>query len=449
MMIALVNPGKNPEFATSEPLNIEYLAGYLEKNNFEVKIIDELVGQNVKKEINKFSPDIVGITSTTPVVLDAYRIADMCREKGILTVMGGVHVTALPEEALQHSDIVVKGEGESAMLDIINKEIKSGVISYPNIHNLDEIAMPARNLVDMDYYLRVTGNYFLHHTSPKTKTGAIITSRGCTNRCIFCHNSWRQIPLRFHSAERVVEEIKFLIENYGVEALFFMDDNLLLNKPRFKRICDLMKEEKIDITFACNSRTDTVDYETLQVAKAAGCREVSFGFESGSQRILNVLNKGTTVSQNKKAIQLCKKVGIMATGSFMIGNPTETAKDIRLTQAFIKENPLDFAGICITTPFPGTKLWEWCEQHNLIPEKVDWSKFAVSKLSIPCNDNFTREEILSFFNETDELISSFKRPIDFYWLMKMSVERPSMVLNMFSRMIKSKSLIKYVKRVKI
>jgi radical SAM superfamily enzyme YgiQ (UPF0313 family) len=448
MKIALINPGKNPEFATSEPLNIEYLAGHLEKNRFEVKIIDELVGQKVEKEINKFSPDMVGITSTTPVVPDAYRIAEMCREKEILTVMGGVHVSALPEEALHHCDVVVKGEGELALLDIIKKNIKSGAISHHNIHDLDTVPMPARELVDMDYYLRVTGNYFLHHISPNAKTGSLITSRGCTNRCIFCHNSWRQIPLRFHSAERVVEEIKFLVENYDVEALFFMDDNLLANRPRFKKICELKKKEEIDITFACNSRTDTIDLESLKMARAAGCREISFGFESGSQRILNVLNKGTTVSKNRKAIQLCKKVGIMATGSFMIGNPTETVNDIRLTQKFIKENPLDFAGICIATPFPGTKLWDWCVQHNLVPEKVDWSKFAVGKLSVPCNDNLTPEEILQFFNETDELISSFKRPIDFYWLLRTGIERPSMLLTMLSRMIKSKSLIKYMKRVK-
>src|SRR4030042_1198358 len=105
--VALINPGRKLEFGTSEPLNLEYIAANLEKNGIEVKIIDELVGQNIEKEIKKFNPDIVGITATTPLIYDAYKVADMCREMGIKTVIGGVHTSVLPQEALPHADIIV------------------------------------------------------------------------------------------------------------------------------------------------------------------------------------------------------------------------------------------------------------------------------------------------------------------------------------------------------
>lgn len=444
--VALINPGKNLEFATAEPLNLEYIASYLEKNNVEVKIIDELAGQNVKKEIRKFSPDFVGITATTPIAPDAYRIADFCREEGIKTILGGIHPSALPQEALKHSDLVVIGEGEKAMLDIVKGKIKSGAISYPYIENLDEIPFPARHLVDMEFYLTITNNAFLHHTPPDTKTAGLITSRGCPFSCIFCHNSLRKSPFRFHSAERVVSEIENLIYQYGVEALFFFDDHLFAVKSRLKKICELMIKKGLEITWGCNSRVDAVDLESLKIAYKAGCREISFGFESGSQRILDVLNKKTTVEQNKRAIELCKKIGIMVDCSFMIGSPTETVEDVKLTQKFIKENPIDFAGICITTPFPGTKLWEQCKEKNLLPKEIDWTKFDLTKFSNPIiYTDIPLSELKSLFEETDKLVAGKKRKIKISWLIKSFFKAPIKTMKIFRRT----SLIKYLKRLEV
>lgn len=447
MKVALVNPGKSIEFALIEPLNLCFIAAFLEKHNIEVKIIDELAGQNVKKSIEKFNPDIVGITAVTPLVQDAYRIADMCKEMGIRTVMGGVHASILPEEALKRADIVVKGEGEMAMLDIINKEIKSGIVSSPYIKDLDEIPIPARHLVDMDFYLRIPETHLVF-IPPNTKSCAIITSRGCPYNCTFCHNSWRGTPYRCNSPERIIEEIKHLINTYGVEALYFVDDNLFLNKPRLRKICELIKENNIDIIWACNSRVDNLDMETMKLANESGCKQLIFGFESGSQRILDILSKGTTVEQNKKAIELCHEVGLLATGSFMIGNPTETVEDIKATQQFIKENKPDFAGICITTPFPGTKMWDWCKEHKLVPESVDWSKFIITKFSpsmLAC-DTIPPEELEKLFYETDALIVSKKKRVTFSWLLSMVMKHPIKTFIMAYRA--RKSLFKYIKKFK-
>lgn len=444
--VALVNPGRNPEFAASEPLNLEYIASYLEQNGIEVKIIDELCGQDVEKEIKKISPDIVGLTATTPIAPDAYRIADICKKKGILTVIGGVHATIMPEEALRHCDIAVVGEGERAMFHIIKNNIKSGIVSCPYIENIDETPMPARHLVDMDFYLGVATNYW--YFAPDVKTGTIITSRGCPFSCTFCHNSWRKTPFRFHSAERVIDEIKFLIKNYKIKALFFIDDNLFANKPRLEKICKLMEKNHIDIVWGCNSRVDNINPELLNKVKKVGCVAISFGFESGSQRILDILNKGTTVEQNRKAIKMCKDAGISVMGSFMIGNPTETIEDIRATQNFIKENDIDFAGICFTTPFPGTKLWEWCKQRNLIPKNLDWSKFMVTRCSTPiiACDTIPEDKLKELFNETDKMISEKKKGIKLSWVVKTVLKHPMRTLTMVRR---SKSLMKYLKKLKI
>jgi len=446
--VALVNPGKKFELGISEPLNLEYIAAFLEKNKIEVKIFDELAGQDALKGIKKFSPDFVGITATTPIAPRAYEVGDICKEIGIKTIMGGAHPSVLPEEALNHSDIVIVGDGERAMLDVVKGKFKSGIISSPHIKILDELPFPARHLVDMEYYLMITGNGFLHHTSINTRTGGIITSRGCPFRCVFCWNSMRKAPFRWQSAGRVISEIKQLIEEYGIEALFFFDDSLFAVKPRLHKICKLIKKERIKITWGCNSRVDQIDLKTLRLVYGAGCREISFGFESGSQRILNVLNKGTTVEQNERAIKLCKKVGIMVDGSFMIGNPSETIKDIRLTQKFISENEIDFAGICMTTPFPGSKLWELCKKNNLIPKKIDWSKFDVTEPSTPIlvNTEIPEEKIKELFLETDKLVSGMKKRIRISWIIKEMFKHPKRTISIIKR---SKSPLKYLFRLGI
>jgi radical SAM superfamily enzyme YgiQ (UPF0313 family) len=411
--VALVVPGKDRIFAVQEPLNIGYIASYLEKNDIDVTIIDQLAGQNVKKEIRRFQPDIVGVTATTPLVNDAYEIIDMCKEMGLLTVMGGRHASILPEEAIKHADIVVKGEGEIAMADIVKNNIKSGIVSRHYIKDLDSIPPPARHLMQMEFYLRTKDRMqesYLYFVPLKTRVAGIISSRGCPFDCAFCHNSWKGLPFRFHSPERVIFEIKYLLNMYDIEAIFFLDDNLFANKPRLKKICKLMKENEIDIIWGCNSRVDNVDAETLRLVKEVGCKQITFGFESGSQRILNILNKRTTVEKARQAIKLCKEVGLFVTGTFMIGNPTETIEDVKLTQRFITENEIDDYGVCITTPFPGTKLWQWCEENGLIPENFNWSDFTYRKIPIRACNTISAKEIEELYLETAYLKPS-KGPV--------------------------------------
>ncbi len=311
--------------------------------------------------------------------------------------MGGVHVSIFPDEALEHCDMVVIGEGEQAMLDIAMGRINSRIISAAYVKDIDQNPMPARHLMKMDHYLktkeRISGTH-LFFVPPMTKVSAMLTSRGCPYKCIFCYNSWRASPLRFHSAKRVIEEIKFLIKTYKVRAIFFFDDDFFFNKKRLKEICQMLKDEKINLIWGCQSRADTVNLEILQMVKAAGCRQVNFGLESGSQKILDILKNDTvSIEINRQAIELCRKVGIISWGTFMIGNPTETLNDIKLTRDFIRKSKLTGAMIHVTTPYPGTKLWDYCVEKKLLPSNMNWSDFTTVKAVIPICESLSNEEI--------------------------------------------------------
>ncbi|MCA9646783.1 MAG: cobalamin-dependent protein, partial [Myxococcales bacterium] len=285
--VALVNPGTNPELAFHEPLNIGFLAGYLEQHGYEVRIIDELAGQDVARAIDAFSPHLVGITGTTPVIPHAYQHAAYARKKGIPVVLGGVHSGVCTAEAMQHCDVVVKGEGEVALLEILQKGItpelrQSKLLQGTPIKDLDTIPFPARHLMDMDFYVRVkqrveqTHLYFVDH---QDRVAGVLSSRGCPYFCAFCHNNWRETPLRCMTPERTIDELEHLKRDFGVTAVFFMDDDLFANKPRIKRLCELMIERRLNLKWGCQARVKAkaVNEEMLRLAYRAGCRQMSFG----------------------------------------------------------------------------------------------------------------------------------------------------------------------------
>ncbi|MDD5255113.1 MAG: radical SAM protein, partial [Candidatus Omnitrophica bacterium] len=464
MRVAFINPMAKGMKVTIEPLNLGYLAGYLELHGIEVKIIDQMAGDDIKKEISAYHPDIVGITSMTPMVLDAYRIADMCRRMKILTILGGPHPSALPEEALEHADIVVTGEGEAAMLAIVKEGLTSGIVSRPYLNDLDALPLHPRHLMKQGFYLggaSETKKYMLAFLGPalaSIKSAALLTSRGCPLRCIFCRNSLRQSPVRFYSAERVMEEIKRLKADYGVAAMIFLDENFLVNKPRLEKICQAMINEKLGILWGCMTSSHYLDRTTARMIREAGCRQVNFGIESGSQRMLDILGKSTTVEQNKEAIRACKETGLLVAGSFMIGNPKETIEDVRLTQQFMRENELDSYRVNITTPYPGTKIWEQCKEQ--IPKPFNWKGFDQSNFRVYPYSPFSKATLGKLFLET-ALVKPCVSPRDWKtalrypkeslrWLFRHPITAVKIVLGRYdSRKMKIRRNNKIVKREEI
>ena len=386
--VAFVTPGGLPLSAACPPLNLGYLASFLKKHlpEVDVKLFDGVIGQDVKNLLKNFSPHIVGVTATTPQALAAYELGEWIKQNlpNSYRVIGGVHASIMPTEASEYYDSVVVGEGELAILDIVRRlqanDPPPKIIEGQYINDLDVIPSPAFNLMDIETYLKCEQAYPFGIKNPRT--GYLMTSRGCPYRCVFCWNSLRRVPPRYFSAKRVVDEVQYFIDHYHVNSIFFYDDEFVINKKRLKEIAVMFKETGIDrkIVWGCQARATTLDVSTLKLMKAMGCRLVSVGFESGSQKILDILKNNTVkLEDNIRAIENAKKVGVTLGGSFIYGMPDETKEEMVETSSFFeKYEDLAFVAVNVLIPYPGTKIWEKCREENLIPEKLDYRKLVLT-----------------------------------------------------------------------
>lgn len=379
---------------TTPPLGISYIAAVLKKNNYNVKIHDGQLTDNVDfsnmiKLIEEFKPEVIGMTSVTPTFHGAISAAKAIKENfsNIKIVLGGPHAIALPRETLekhQEFDFTVTGEGEYTMLDLVQHLEKGRDLSdvkgiayrkkgnvilnepRPLIQNLDELPLPARHLLpDLKSY-----NYVNYKRWP---TAHMITGRGCPNMCIFCDHPFGR-GNRTHSVDRVISEIKHLKEKYGIKDIQFHDENLMLNKKRLSEICDRIIQENIDITWSCLARAENADIELFKKMKKAGCWVISFGIETGNQEVLDFIKKGTTLEVIKRAVFAAKKAGIKTRGSFMLGHPTDTKETIMQTIKFAKSLKLDHASFALTVPYPGSELYKIADQYGTF-RKEDYSSY--------------------------------------------------------------------------
>ncbi|RZN57022.1 MAG: radical SAM protein [Candidatus Methanomethylicota archaeon] len=404
MKITLIHPPSSMDIETisvlglrAPPLGLAYIAAVLEKEGYDVDIIDATaLGLSFKElgnELKKRNPDVIGVTSITPTIYDAMKTIDIAKEycPNAITVMGGCHITALPEETLlecPNLDIGVIGEGEATIIDLLkaieNKKDLSevdGIIYRKDgkikrnkprklIENLNEIPFPARHLLPLDRYT-VLGE--------RVKLGNILTSRGCPFNCIFCSSSqFYGRKFRARSPKNVVDEIEEVVNKYKIKSIEIVDDNFTVDKKRAWEIAKEIIDRKLDIWWACGSRVDLITKELLQIFKKAGCGVIYYGIESGSERILKILKKGISLEQAKRAIKWAKEVGMEVVGSFIIGTPGETKEDVMKTIRFAIDSGLDFAQFTTMTPYPGTEIYEIAKRENLLVTK-DWSKFTTIK----------------------------------------------------------------------
>ena len=369
------------------PLNLAHIASYLRLKHpeVEVRLLDGMIS-DVYPLIEKYKPDVLGLTAVTPQAPEAYRLADWIRENRYakLVVMGGVHASVLPMEALEHVDVVVRGFGELAFCSIIEafgngKEIPK-VIQGTLPERLDDLPSPDFKLVNLRNYLQ-HGPPFPGLDYPIM---SLVTARGCPFRCPFCHNSSRTYKVSYFSAERVVSEILYVHNRFGVTSFFFNDDEFLFNVKRLKELAVLFKKHGIDkwIKWGCQARVKTLTVPVLKLAKRMGCKIISPGFESGNPRSLKYLKCGTTtLEDNARAIRLAKEVGIMLGGSFIYGLPDETLAEMKMTFQWILDHEgLVTIGTNTLIPYPGTEVWELCMKLGLLPEKVDYERLVPTYL---------------------------------------------------------------------
>ncbi len=390
MKVLLIHPywietyGKYKEAAKKAvfypPLGLCYLASCLIKNKHDVKIIDaEAEGKRFRdiiKDVINYKPDLVGVTSTSPIYHTAKKVAEGIKKSlDVPILIGGSHACVLPIKTLEDCkcfDFLILGEGEKTIVELADaienkkslKKIKGlvyreneKIIQNEPRHyekNLDNIPFPARHLLKLDkYFWSVPKKGFV-------KTTSIMTTRGCPFQCIYCsqRNVFGRV-VRSRSPENIVKEFEEVVNKHGIKHFAVLDDTVTLDRDRIIKICNLLIKKNLNITWEGMTRANRIDEELLRIMKKSGLVRLSFGIESGNQRILNVIKKGITLEDIKKAYEITKKCGIETRGSAMIGLPSETTKEVMDTLKFIRKlKGCDQIYLNITTPYPGTELYD-------------------------------------------------------------------------------------------
>lgn len=366
------------------PLGLAYIGAVLENAGYDVKIIDASPFgwqmQQIVQEAKSYAPDYIGISSSTVSFDQAVRLAKSLKKNlPCPIILGGPHVTALPEEAISEPcfDIGVIGEGEETIVELLNalssksslkkikgiiyKEKGKPVLASPReyIKDLDKLPFPARHL------LPPLKNY---HPTPATykkfPVGSMITSRGCPNRCSFCFRGVFGNRWQFRSPENIVDEMEELVYKYGASEIRIWDDTFNVDPERVRKICKLILKKKLKVSWTCVGRVNHIDQTMLKLLKQAGCWQIAYGIESGNAEVLKSINKGITMDMVKNAVDLTYKSGLKSMGFFILGLPGETAQTMEETIKFAKSLPLDAANFTIATPYPGTVLWTMAKKNG-------------------------------------------------------------------------------------
>lgn len=399
MKVMLLFPPKG--FTSKDPLpslGLLYIASVLEKEGIPVEVVDASLERYSWRALRtrylRSRPDILGITTLTEFCFEAYKAGQLAKDvlPDCKVVVGGPHSSFCPDDILTHVpslDIVLRGEGEYAFLELCNaldsgKDLSEILgVSYrdngriihnppsPLIKDLDQLPFPARHLLPIEKY---NFRLFVPQKGLLAATH-MMTSRGCPFGCSFCittqllGRTWRA-----RSAENVIREVEDIVENFKINTIWFYDDVFTMSKKRTMEICDLILKRRLDINFTCSIRVDTVDKEILTKMKEAGCFKVFFGVESGSQRILDqVCGKKITIEQVRRLSRWLDELGIIKNPGYIISFPEETHQDASKTMELIKEIGGEVS-LSFLRIYPGTKIEDVAKQKGILSQNFSWSR---------------------------------------------------------------------------
>jgi radical SAM superfamily enzyme YgiQ (UPF0313 family) len=405
------------------PLGLLALAAYVREFDFSVGILDcNMTFENTDAEFEQYIKEnyadvadevkVVGFTTTTPTIYACYRMAEVCRKffPNARIVLGGAHASFVPDEALDkpYVDAVALGEGEETLRELLAgveykdirglayRETVDGKVAFKRtfsrerIKSLDDLPMPAYDLVEVDKYRPILGAF------KRLPAMMMVSSRGCPWSCSFCRRPVGKM-LTVKSAEKIYEEMKFLSDTYGIRDIAFQDDVFTVNHENVFRLCDMLIEKPLDIKWHCFARVDIVTPELLKRMKEAGCWQIMYGVENFNQGVLDNLNKGLEVQQIFDGIKWTQEAKIEVRVCMMIGNPGDTEEIINQNIEFVKQINPDYLSMGILTPFPGHDMYNWALKEDRITT-FDWDMYYGSTPIVKI-DTLTPEDIKRLYRK--------------------------------------------------
>ncbi len=413
------------------PLGLGYLAAVLREGGHDVMIYDAAI-EDVTVEYyldlaeEQGNPyQLVGITATTPLIVDAWEMAEVCKRRGLTTVLGGPHLTIMPEESFQaphdaYVDYAFKGEAEYSFLELVNileagKEpgvipgihFKRGnefIVSpeSPMIPDLDVLPFPAHDLFKIDRYTNLQP--LTDGLDTQARSFTILTSRGCPYKCTFCSKPVTGDTWRARSVESVIQEWKWLVNGLGATEIGVTDDIWNLKLPRAKELCRRLVEEglnHIPWVTVHGMKVNHSDLELFQLMKAAGCLRVGFGVENGDEQMLrNVIRKGQTVDMVREAFKNAKAAGLQTMGFFIFGMPGDNEETMEKTIKLALELDPKLANFLLAAPFPGTAMYDMIKEGGEIFAD-NWGDYAIheQKARFKMNENYDSDLVLKKWRE--------------------------------------------------
>ena len=365
--------------------------------------------RQVEHLIDDYHADVVMIGGIIPIYKDVIKLSSYIKDiyPETIVAVGGSVASSIPDILLEHSkvDVICMGEGEKTVInllrDIKRRDIngiayKNGgvIINEPEslIQDLDKESMlPAYDLIEMEIYLN-------NQAIGLGREIDFISSRGCPYICKFCFQPFGKHP-RLHSAKFVINAIKMLIKDYDIDFVTFLDDEFLINKQRVKDFCSEIKKLDKDILWSCNGRANILakDEDLMKKMKDSRCISIAYGFESGSQKMLNEMGKKQTIEQMEKVTVLNRKYEMPIPVSFILGMPGETKETAKETIDFCFRNNLPLDSLMFATPYPGTDIYNFAIETGRIKDKVKFieSLKDARDFTVNLTDEFTDDEIIN------------------------------------------------------
>ena len=430
------------------PLGLLYLAAMLKENGQEVEVLDVLErgwgSAETREHILGSGAALVGISSTTPEIQGTMEAARFAKEAGAKVVLGGPHVGIFLEETLASNDIdfAIRGDGERPLLSLV-QELEADVPDWSKVpglaykdqgrvvandihieNDLDSLPLPDWSFLPLSSYSRADA---------LNPLAMMISARGCPYQCGFCHRSPEGKHTRFRDPVAVVDEMERLVADWGVREIVFCNDTLTLRRSQIVAICGEILERGLRVVWQGATRVDAIDRDLLHLMRRAGCKQLKFGIESGSQEILDLMQKGFHKDQARDALRWCRQEKIRTGAYFILGYARENEKTMTETIQFAKELDPDFVMFYAGVPLPDTDFYRLAVEGQQIDPEY-WREYTLGlrqdrlNYLVPDMDQWIKRAFREFYSRPSFLIrKAFSGEM---W--RSVIKHPKLVLGIFS-----------------